>query len=161
MITTKKFKLDTKEYFNILLIRYIKRRWWSFILLLIIATYILLKGKTDSFDNFMLMLVIIYPILIVLQFWRYANSKDNKIFLVERYYEIDNDAITGIVDNNAPSSIKLEYIIKFDTIKQYYLLYISKHQFLCIPIDSFKSNTDKEYFENEIIKKFKDRINEK
>ena len=90
-----------------------------------------------------------------MQFWRYVTSKDNKIMFLERHFEIDNEKINGIIDQGTYSPIKLEYFIKVDFIRKTYLLYNAKNQFIYIPVDSFESDSDREWFDNEIIKKIK------
>ena len=155
MITTKKVKLTPKELFSILILRYIKKRWWLFIWIWVLALILGLDGINDSFDLFFIVFAIIYPILLLIQFWRYVTSKDNKILLLERYYEIDNEKINGIIDKDTYSPIKLEHFIKADLIRETYLLYIAKNQFIYIPIDSFENDSDRLWFESEIIKKIK------
>lgn len=155
MITTKKVKLTPKKLFSILILKYIKKRWWLFIWIWVLALILGLDGINDSFDVFFIVFAIVYPILLLIQFWRYVTSKDNKILLLERYYEIDNEKINGIIDQDTYSPIKLEHFIKVDLIRKTYLLYIAKNQFVYIPIDSFESDLDRQWFENEIIKKIK------
>jgi hypothetical protein len=155
MITTKKVKLTPKELFSILILRYIKKRWWLFVWIWVLAIILGLKQQHDYFDTFFIVFAIIYPILLIIQFWRYVVSKDNKLLLLERYYEIDSEKINGIIDKDTYSPIKLEHFIKADLIKKVYLLYIAKNQFIYIPIDSFENDSDREWFENEIIKKIK------
>src|SRR5690554_681174 len=152
MITTKKVKLTPKELFSILILRYIKKRWWLFVWIWLLAIILGLKEQYDYFDKFFIVFAIIYPILLIIQFWRYVVSKDNKLLLLERYYEIDAEKINGIIDKDTYSSIKLGHFIKADLIKKIYLLYIAKNQFIYIPIDSFENDSDREWFENEIIK---------
>lgn len=155
MITTKKIKLTPKELFSIFILRYIKKRWWLFIGIWTVAIFAGLKEQHELFDKVIIILAIIYPFLLIIQFWRYSVSKENKIMLAERYYEIDLKKINGIIDEDTYSPVKLEHFIKVDLIKKNYLLFIAKNQFIYIPVNSFKNNKDKEWFENEIIEKIK------
>lgn len=155
MITTKKVKLTPKELFSILILGYIKKRWWLFVWIWVLAIILALKEQHDYFGKFFIAFAIIYPILLIIQFWRYVVSKDNKLLLLERYYEIDTEKINGILDKDTYSPIKIEHFIKADLIRKIYLLYIAKNQFIYIPIDSFENDSDREWFENEIIKKIK------
>ncbi len=91
----------------------------------------------------------------VIQYRRYAYSKENKVFLLGRYYEIDSDMITGIMEDGTSQPLKTEHFIKIIKTSKYYLLYIAKSQFIYLPVDAFSNNTDIEWFENEIIKKIK------
>jgi len=155
MIKTKKIKLTPKELFAILIQRYLMQRWWLIAWIWILAIIVRLQDKYDYFAYFLIVFAIAFPILIVIQFWKYAKSKDNKIMLLERHYEIDTEKINGIIDQDTYSPIKLEHFIKVVMIRKTYLLYIAKSQFIYIPIDSFESESDREWFENEIIKKIK------
>ena len=155
MIITKKVKLTAKELFSILIIRYLKKRWWLIAWIWILAIILGLDGMNESFDVFLIVFAITYPILLVIQFWRYITSKDNKLLLQERYYEIDSEKINGIIDEDTYSPIKLEHFIKVDLVQKTYLLYIAKNQFVYIPIKSFETDSDREWFKNEIIKKIK------
>lgn len=155
MITTKKVKLTPNELFSILILRYLKKRWWLFVWIWVLAIILGLKEQHDYFDKFFIVFAIIYPILLIIQFWRYVVSKDNKLLLLERYCEIDADKINGIIDKDTYSPIKLGHFIKADLIRKIYLLYIAKNQFIYIPIYSFENDSDREWFENEIIKKIK------
>lgn len=155
MIKTKKIKLTPKELFAILIQRYLMQRWWLIAWIWILAIIVRLQDKYDYFAYFLIVFAIVFPILIAIQFWKYAKSKDNKIMLLERHYEIDTEKINGIIDQDTYSPIKLEHFIKVVMIRKTYLLYIAKSQFIYIPIDSFESESDREWFENEIIKKIK------
>ena len=155
MITTKKIKLTSKEYFRILITRYVKRRWWLFAWILGLAIIMWLMGDFGEFEYFFTGMAVVYPILLVWQLWRYANSKDNKLFLLERYYEIEKEKINGIIDDDTSSPIKIEHFIKFDFIRNTYLLFIAKNQFIYIPVDSFQSENDLNWFTKEILTQIK------
>uniref|UniRef100_UPI003216FC48 YcxB family protein n=1 Tax=uncultured Draconibacterium sp. TaxID=1573823 RepID=UPI003216FC48 len=153
MIVTNRIKLTYKNLFLILITRYIKKRWWLLIWIWVLATILALQENYTSFEYFFMLLAIIYPLALVIQFWMYVKSNDNKLLLTERHYEIDSEKIVGIIDSDTYSPIKLEHFIKVDKIRETYLLYISKNQFIYIPGSSFKNDSEKEWFETEIIKK--------
>ena len=143
------------DLFLILILRYLKKRWWLIAWMWVLAIAFMISGNNDSFDVFIIVFAIIYPILLMIQYWRYATSKDNKLMLLERYYEIDGEKIKGIIDQDTISLIKTEHFIRVDLIRNTYLLYIAKNQFIYIPIDSFETDADREWFESEIIKRLK------
>ena len=155
MIKTKRFKYTPKELFSILLMRYAKKRWWLFAWIWILGIIMIIIDNQDSFTYFFIGFSIVYPVLLVIQFWRYVNSNSNKILLLERFYEIDNDKVNGIIDEDTHSTIKLEHFIKVEFIRNTYLLFIAKNQFVYIPVDSFESDDDRKWFESEIISKIK------
>jgi hypothetical protein len=155
MITTKKVKITTKEFFLILIIRYLKKQWWLFAGIWFLAIIFAFDGIKDPVQMFFLVFAIIYPALVLIQFWKYVKSKDNKILFLERYYEIDNEKINGIIDHDTYSPIKIEHFIKVDMIRNTYLLYVSKNQFLYIPIHAFESDSDRVWFEKEFLPRIK------
>jgi len=142
-----------KELFTILVIRYLKRRWWLLAWIWALALIILMNENNNSFDSFFFGFAIFYPLILIWHFWRYVNTKDNKILLLERHYEINGNNINVVIDEETYSPIKLSHFIKVELIKNVYLLYISKEQFVYIPIDSFETEADKKWFIEEIINK--------
>jgi len=74
---------------------------------------------------------------------------------LERYYEIDNERINCIIDRDTYSPIKIDHFIKAELIRKTYLFYVSKNQFLYIPIDAFKNDADRVWFEKEILTRIK------
>ncbi len=152
MVITNSVKIEKSKFFKILLVRYLKTRWPLYGSVILIATLVSQKESFDGGDEFFLILFLLYPILIVIQYWRWVNSSENKIFLTERKYEIDENKITGITDENNYSIIEKEHFIKSDIVLNTYLLYISKTQFLYFPFDAFKSIEDQKWFENNYFK---------
>jgi len=128
MINTKNIKLTNKALFTTLLTVYLKKRWWLILLILIISLLISLKENKDNNDYFIMLFSFIYPLLIVFQYWRFANSGDNKIFLLERNYKIDDEKIIGNLSDGTSSTIMNNHLIKTIQLKNAYLLYISKLQ---------------------------------
>ena len=157
MINTKNIKLTNKTLFTTLLTVYLKKRWWLITLILIISLLISLKENKDNNDYFIMFFSFIYPLLITLQYWRFANSGDNKIFLLERNYEIDDEKIIGNLNDGTSSTIMNNHLIKTIQLKNAYLLYISKLQFIYIPKNGFQTEQDKNWFEKKIIKNVKNK----
>lgn len=155
MITTSKFQLTSNEFLKIILSVYLKKRWWYFPLIWTFAILFSVDHKIDSFQRFFIYFAIFYPILFLYRYWSYANSKDNKIYLLERYFEIYEDRLVGFLEDGSESTIRCEHFVKFINLKNIYLLYISKNQFIFIPKDAFQTSQDKEWFEKNITLKIK------
>ncbi|MGV1011859.1 MAG: YcxB family protein [Flavobacterium sp.] len=113
------------------------------------------KEQKGSYENFFIFFAIIYPISLVLRFWMYANSKDNKLFLLERYFDIYEDKLVGILNDGTDSTIKIDHFIRILELQNIYLLYVSKYQFIFITKDSFKTKEDRTWFEQKIVSKIK------
>jgi len=137
-IRTKEFSLSKTEFFIITTINYFKSRWWLVTLLLLVLLYTI-----ASHLRLVLSLAIIaYLFWITVYFWLFANSKENKIFFKKRYYEIDDEFITGYIEDGSFSKIKLSNIVKVVKTKKYYLLYTSQIQFIYLPLSIFTSEND-------------------
>jgi len=155
MIKTKQFKYTPKELFSLLTMRFIKKRWWLLAWIWILAIVLIIIDNHDSYAYFMCGLSILFPSILAIQFWRLVNSKGNKLLLYPRFYEIDNNKISGIIDEDTHSTTKLEHFIKAEFIRNTYLLFIAKNHVIYIPADSFESDDDRKWFESEIINKIK------
>lgn len=105
MIKTNKIKLTSKTFFIILITVYLKKRWWLLLWLFIISVFFSLNKNRDSIENFFMFFGFIYPVMIAFQHWRYANSKDNKLFFSEREYEIYSNRIIGNLSNGTSTTI--------------------------------------------------------
>ena len=151
MITTKKISLTSKQFFKLLINIYIKKRWWVFLWIWISIVLLLGLQPTKEFEIFLVFFLVLFQILLVFNYWRYSHSKKNKIFFLERYYEIDNEKIIGIIEDGTTTTVRIEHFIKVIKIKGYYLLYLSQSQFLYIPNECFNNRDDQDWFENEII----------
>lgn len=151
MIKTKTVRLSKNKFLGIILLRYLKRRWYLILAVLLLGLFISQKEHPEKIDIFFISICFLYPLLIIIQFWTWVNSKQNKIFLTDRMYEIDEDKITGRTNSISFSTVEKKHFIKNDLILKTYLLYISKGQFFYIPLDSFESEQDRIWFEQNYI----------
>ena len=145
-IKTKEFQLTKGEYFNIITLKYFKRKWWLFILLFLIAGLLWLLGRF-YIALFINVFTIIYPIFLIVFFWIYSNSKKNKIFYTKRFYEVDNEFLSAYLEDGSLQKIKLDNIIKVVKTSKYYLLYISITQFFYIPFNAFNNEEELNNFD--------------
>ena len=155
MIETNSVQFTTKTFFVTLLLVYLKKRWWLLIWFLILSIALLFKEQRDPIEKFLVLIGFVYPIIIVFQYWRFANSKDNKVFFLERNYEIYDGKIIGNLSDGTSNEILIIHLIKAINLKKCFLLYLSKNQFLYFPKDSFKSESDKNWFEQKIVSQIK------
>lgn len=151
MIKTNKIKLTTSSVFATLLKIYWRKRWWFIILMILMGMIVFTTGQRDPNSVFIISFTILYPLLIVFQYWRFANSKENKSFLLEREYEIFDDRIIANLSDGTTSTILTEHLVKYVKLKNDYLLYLSKIQFIYLPNEAFKTESDKSWFKENII----------
>ena len=156
MITTDKIKLTSKDFFKIILNTYLRKIYWGLIFLSILVLILILQEEKYALKNFLIYFAILYPIIFVVKHRIYAYSKDNRLFLLEKHFEIYEDKIVEKLNDGSNSLIKIEHFIRVKQMKNFYLLFIAKDRFISISKSSFKSEQDKDWFEKEILSKIKE-----
>ena len=155
MIKTKEIRLTGNEFFYLLLSTYIKKRWWLLVWIWAMIL-ILLVGSTMSYIEYLVSIfLILLQIIQILQYWFYANASDNRIYLLPRYFAIDNEQITEHMNDGTSSIIKIDRIIRVMQVRKSYLLFVARNEYIYLPFDAFESPEDLEWFENEVIRKIK------
>lgn len=157
MIKIKKFQLTQTEYFFFIIRILLKRRWWIYAFMLFLSIVILFKHNKDSSDIFIIVFGLGYPILTLFQYWRFANSKENKIIFQERQYEVFTDKIIYNMGEISEGTIDVKSFIKVFELKDLYLLYLSKGQCLYFPKRVFETPEDENWFRNEVFLKVKNK----
>ena len=155
MIKTQEIKITANEFFRLILSIYLKKRWWLVVWIWILIVILLFSGRIDLVEIILLALILLFQVIIVGQYWLYANSKDNRLYLLARYYEIDSDQVIELMEDGTTSTIRNERFIKVMKTKKYYLLYIARNEYIYLPFSAFKCSTDRDWFEEEFVKKFK------
>lgn len=150
MIKTLKFEITKKEYLSIIYRVVVKKKWWLFLLCWFAGLLIILDEQKDTLEIFFIVILIAYPFLVIFEYWRFANSKQNKLFFVERQYEIFNDKMVSYVGENSESTIEIEYFVKTFELNDVYLLYISKNSSVYFPKRIFQSKEDENWFRDNI-----------
>lgn len=157
MIKTKKFQLTKKEYFSFIIRILLKKRWWLYAFMLFLSFIISFKDEKDSTDVFMIAFGFLYPAITFFQYWRFANSTENKNFFREMQHEIFTDKIISTVGEISESTIDLKSFIKVFELNDLFLLYLSKGQCIYFPKRIFETLEDENWFRNEVFLKIKNK----
>jgi len=155
MIKTQEIKITANKFFRLILSIYLKKRWWLLAWIWILVIILLLGGSIGLIEIFLLAFILLFQVIIVGQYWFYAHSKDNRIYLMARHYEIDTDQVVEMMEDGTSSTIRTERFIKMMKTPRYYLLYVARNEYIYLPVCAFQSLADREWFENEIISKIK------
>lgn len=156
VITTKEFALTRKAMLRILFLAYLKKKWWFLVLIIIIG----FANLNDNYatEKFFAIFAAAYPFLVAFGLWNFANSDANRNFYKARYYEIDSEKITAYMEGGSDGTIMVNNFVKALQVGDYYLLYLSKNQFLPIAKYSFKSGSEKAWFHREIFSRIKIKL---
>ncbi|WP_207535708.1 YcxB family protein [Desertivirga arenae] len=144
IIQTSEISLSQKEYFQLLLKKYFTSR--SNLYLLIAPALLLLqytsKGFLDNVDRFVLFLVISYPVYLVIYFYRFSHSKENRAVLTRRTFSITSEELSAAMEDGGSSIIKMNNFVKIYKTKEYALLYLLKNSFIYLPKSAFGSEEE-------------------
>ena len=157
MITTKKSKITKNNFFETLLFVFFKQNWKYILVLFLISLVIKQQNYLEGFQEFFIIFSVLSPFFVVLYYWMFANSNQNKIYFLERYFEIDKEKIIIFLEDGTQSNLKMDVFVKVVDLKKMYLLYFSKTQFILISKDSFVNYTERKWFRRNIVDRIRKR----
>jgi len=155
MIKTQDIKLTANEFFRLILSIYLKKRWWLVAWIWILILTLLLSQHIGLIEILLLALILLFQLVIIVQYWFYAHAKENRIYLLSRFYEINADQVVELLEDGTSSTIRVERFNKVLKTNRYYLLYVARNEYIYIPFDAFGSSGDREWFGNEVVNKIK------
>ena len=98
MIKTQNIKITANEFFRLIFSIYLKKRWWLVAWIWILIIILLFSGRIGFVEITLLALILLFQVIIVGQHWFYAHSKDNRLYLLGRYYEINSDQVVELME---------------------------------------------------------------
>lgn len=155
MIRTRKIELTSDEFFYLLLTIYFKRKWLTIAWIWLVIFVLLFSTRINAIEYWLVGILFFLQAFSVLQYWLYAHSKDNRIYLLPRFFEISSEQITEWIDDGTLSTIKTERIIRVMRTGKCYLLFVAKNEYVYLPFNAFETEADRQWFEHEFLKKIK------
>lgn len=155
MIQTQKIELTSDEFFYLLVTIYIKKRWILLIWVVLLIFFLLLTQNIGTVEYLLILAILAFHAILLIQYWIYSHSKANQVYLLPRYFEIDTHQIVERIEDGSTTSMKTEQFIKVMKTGKCYLLFVAKNEYVYLPFDAFRCDSDREWFENEIVKKMK------
>jgi hypothetical protein len=155
MIRTRIIELTGDDFFYLLLAIYLKKRWLILSCIWILIFMLVLSARISSVEYLLISLLIVFQLALVVQYWLYAHSKDNRIYLLPRFFEIDSQQIVERMDDGTSSTIKTERFVRVMSTGKCYLLFVAKNEYVYLPFNAFENTSDREWFESEIVNKIK------
>jgi len=137
-ITTYPYHLEKKRYFHLLVKLFFKRKWYLIALLTGIVIYNISTISENNFARFFVIFGIVYIPIHLYRIYRWVYSKNNANYFIE-------SVLTDIEDNE--TKISVATFVKMTQTKDEYLLYLSQNNFSYIPKAAFKTDEDRQYFE--------------
>jgi len=149
MIETKEYQLTPKEIFTInLTIRFKYLKWVTTIA--IILGIIFITNNDKGLATILFITGIFTPLIVLFQVYNY--SYNNKIFYSTQKISFDSIKLISISDDKSKSEIPKELIIKTETNKKYWFLFLTTKNFIIIPQNIFNTIDDYNLFKSTFIK---------
>lgn len=145
-IQTNEFRFTKTIYFRNLVASYVQKSWWAIFFLGFVVIYAAYQGELRTLW-ICIGIALSYPIYILIRCYIHINSKRNRLFFAERYFVIDSQFITGYFHDGSTNRIKLSNIVRVVKKSGIYQLFISKKQFIYLPLSCFRSSKDIESFD--------------
>ncbi len=146
-ITTHPFRLEKKRYLSLLLQLYTKRKWYLLLLIIGLLAFYIPRFSNDNFSRFFVLFGLLYIPVTIFKFYRWVYSKANANYFIESQLTIEDSFLyfKDIAGNE--SKINISSFVKVSQTENEYLLYITQNNFSYIPKSAFKTDEDRNYFE--------------
>jgi len=143
--------MTSDEFFYLLLTIYFKKRWLMLVWVWVMIFLLLFSTRISAIEYMLIAILCLTQVFLVAQYWLYAHSKDNQIYLLPRFFEITSEQIVEWLDDGTSSVIKTERIIRVMRTGKCYLLFIAKNEYIYLPFSAFVDESDREWFEKEVL----------
>lgn len=141
MTKTKIYNLPKTKYAKIVILKRLKKSWWLYLVVLVMATFHLSKFGKDNFSTFFVIFAVLYPLATTVWLYFWAISNDRELVFKDTLLTFDDSNLYFIKDNNE-SKIPYTNIKKVISKENFWMLYISKEQFIYVDKTIFYSDDD-------------------
>ena len=137
-VKTKKYRLSPSTYIRIALLNVLRQQWWLWSLLIVATGVVFLLG----YRYWALIpagLLLLYFLFWWVQFFGLTRIQDNKLMFERLFYELSKERVIIFLTTKQGMPIEWKQITSAKHGKDYFLLFISKAQFIYLPYSVFQS----------------------
>jgi len=149
IVKTKKYQLPKKTYINLGLMELLKKQWWYILGPIALGC---IAFALPSYKWWFIIPAILIPILYLLfwaiQFAGVTQLEQNKVMFDKLSYEIDSRQVLIKLNTKQGSPMQWSMIKGAKKGKDYFLLIVSKGQFIHLPFKIFNSDNDIKFVES-------------
>ncbi|MBC7426057.1 MAG: hypothetical protein H7321_05930 [Bacteroidia bacterium] len=145
MISTKVFSVSKREYLNLFIKDYFRKKWWMFTFV-IIAMITVYTSYSQSNSTIVIAVGFFYPLLVIASLWYNIYYTQNELLFAERKHVFYNDKFTSSTGNVSKSEYTYMHLKKIALKKEYALLYLNKNAFVYVPYYAFENENDRQKF---------------
>jgi hypothetical protein len=146
IVKTRKYQLSTGKYIRLGLLNILRGQWWVLLIAIAIASITFLIPSHWWWIGALIALVL-YGLFWLIQFAGITQMEQNKILFERLNYEISSQQLLIKLNPKQGMPMKWENIKKAYVGKDFFLLVISKAQFIYLPFKIFNSDNDRKFME--------------
>jgi len=146
IVKTKKYQLTTRKYIKFGLLNILRQQWWVILIAAAIGAMTFIIPSNWWWIGALIALVL-YGLFWLIQFAGITQLEQNKILFERLSYEISSQQILIKLNPKQGMPMKWENIKKAYVGKDFFLLIVSKAQFIYLPYRIFNSENEKRFME--------------
>jgi hypothetical protein len=146
IVKTKKYQLSTSKYIKLGMLNILRSQWWVILIALAIAAMTFIIPSNWWWIGSLIAFVL-YGLFWLIQFAGVPQLEQNKILFERLSYEITSQQILIKLNPKQGMPMKWENIKKAFIGKDFYLLILSKAQFIYLPFRIFNTENERKFME--------------
>ena len=146
IVKTKKYQLSTKKYIKLGMLNILRSQWWVILIALAIAAMTFVIPSNWWWIGSLIAFVL-YGIFWLIQFAGVPPLEQNQILFERLNYEITSQQILIKLNPKQGMPMKWENIKRVFIGKDFFLLVLSKAQFIYLPFKIFNSDNERKFME--------------
>ncbi len=146
IVKTKKYQLSTKKYIKLGMLNILRSQWWVILIALAIAAMTFVIPSIWWWIGSLIAFVL-YGVFWLVQFAGVPQLEQNKILFERLNYEITSQQILIKLNPKQGMPMKWENIKRVFIGKDFFLLVLSKAQFIYLPFKIFNSDNERKFME--------------
>lgn len=154
IVKTKKYQLDKGKYIKLGLGNVLRKQWWVLLIAIGLAALgFIFPDEKWWFIGFAIGGFLLYLLFWIIQFAGVTQLEQNAIMFEKLSYEIDSRQVMIKLNQRQGSPVKWDMIKDARKGKDYFLLIMSKAQFIHLPFKVFNSERDIKFMETILSRK--------
>jgi hypothetical protein len=153
MITTRKIELTPKMLFSFWLKEYKMGLIFSSFIVFMVANAVLFLLIEDyrrffaMYLGFSIFWTVVFLVIQLVYAKYFYSSRENKLFVMERHYEFEDDLIKAFMQDGSMSTFRWQDVLKVVNLTDCYAFKLSVRSTLYVPFECFSTTKDREKFE--------------
>lgn len=146
IVKTRKYQLTNGKYIRLGMKNILREQWWVIIIAIAIGCMTFIIPSNWWWIGALIALVL-YSLFWLIQFAGVSQLEQNKILFERMSYEINSQQILIKLNPKQGMPMKWESIKRAYCGKDYFLLIVSKAQFIYLPFKIFNTENEKKFVE--------------